>query len=752
MKTKKLLSLTAASAVAFGALFSPGCAMGREITVTLNGEELIFPQSPKVVDGTTLVPMRTIFEALGMDVSWNGGDGSVTAVKNGKSAFVTVGSSTARINGQTVELAQAPVTENGTTLVPLRVISEAMGVDVVWDQENYTVILTDEDSPADDAWKATTGAIDLTAMTVSGPGLSVEDGTVLITGGGDFTVTGENGDAMIKVDTDSRVKLRLNGVKLVNNDGPAIFFENCDKGFITVSKNTENYLADGAEYTVDAKGTVFSNDDLEIQGGGKLTVVSNSNHAIVSDDKLTIEEGKLDLTAAGDGLHANDGIEIAGGVINITATGDGIQSEDYVDITGGEINVTTNGEVAESAGGWGDFGGRGGMGGRWGRNPGEQVQQPADGQFQPADGQQPPERPADGQFQPADGQQPPERPTDGQFQPTDGQQPPERPWGQGGFDGGTNAEGSGETDEDSLASTKGIKAETNLLIRGGSVTVNSADHCLHSADIIYINGGLLNLTSQKGKGITAHQGLSIDGGTVNVLKSTEGIESKGNFAVNGGTVHVTASDDGLNAGGTGGRDAGAAGGHALYINGGSVFVDAAGDGLDANGTLYMLGGTAIVNGPTNSGNGALDSGGSVIARGGTLIASGSSGMAEYPRGSECTQNTLVYGASQAIDPGELIRIEDAEGNEVLTYRASKTYQNIVFSSPLLEQGKEYRIYRGGGYVGGSDTDGWLQGGEYSGGTLSETVTLNGITTVVGSNAGGFGGWQGGGGHGGRAGW
>ena len=308
----------------------------------------------------------------------------------------------------------------------------------------------------------------------------------------------------------------------------------------------------------------------------------------------------------------------------------------------------------------------------------------------------------------------------------------------GQWDGQPSEDGT----EDETSSTKGIKAGSNLIIRGGEITVDSADHALHSAGLIYINDGLLNLTSQHGKGITAHVGLSIDGGTINVLKSTEGIESKDRFCINGGTIHVTASDDGLNAGGTNGRDVGT-NGHALYLNNGYIYVDAAGDGLDANGVLYILGGTIIVNGPTNNGNGALDSGGSVVAEGGTLIASGSSGMAEYPRGNDSTQHSVVYNLSQTQAADDLLRIEDADGNEILTYYASKPYQNIVFSSPLLEEGKEYRILLGGSYEGGTDNDGFLQGGSYSGGTLAETFTVQGAATMVGAPQRGMGGPGGG---------
>ena len=64
----------------------------------------------------------------------------------------------------------------------------------------------------------------------------------------------------------------------------------------------------------------------------------------------------------------------------------------------------------------------------------------------------------------------------------------------------------------------------------------------------------------------------------------------------------------------------------LTINGGYIYVDTAGDGLDSNGSIYINGGTTIVNGPTNDGNGALDYDSECVIKGGTLISAGSSGM------------------------------------------------------------------------------------------------------------------------------
>ena len=42
-----------------------------EIQVILNGERLEFDVPPQIINDRTMVPMRAIFEALGMEVEWN---------------------------------------------------------------------------------------------------------------------------------------------------------------------------------------------------------------------------------------------------------------------------------------------------------------------------------------------------------------------------------------------------------------------------------------------------------------------------------------------------------------------------------------------------------------------------------------------------------------------------------------------------------------------------------------------------------
>jgi hypothetical protein len=52
-----------------------------EINVLVNSEWLCFEQPPAVINGSTLVPKRSIFEKLGVDVKWHQETSSITATK-----------------------------------------------------------------------------------------------------------------------------------------------------------------------------------------------------------------------------------------------------------------------------------------------------------------------------------------------------------------------------------------------------------------------------------------------------------------------------------------------------------------------------------------------------------------------------------------------------------------------------------------------------------------------------------------------
>jgi hypothetical protein len=101
-------------------------------SVMLNGQPLATSVPPIVDNGHTLVPMRDIFQALGATVVWNPNDRSIAAQRQSTHVWLQIGNRTAKVNNRQVWLPQAPIVTNGSTLVPLRFVSEALGAQVSW--------------------------------------------------------------------------------------------------------------------------------------------------------------------------------------------------------------------------------------------------------------------------------------------------------------------------------------------------------------------------------------------------------------------------------------------------------------------------------------------------------------------------------------------------------------------------------------------------------------------------------------------
>lgn len=121
-------------------------AQAQDITVTIDGEQLQTDQAPIIQNGRTLVPLRSIFEALGAEVTWYQASGSIYCYRNDASLSLTVNDHYAYINGSQVYIDQPPIIVNNRTLVPVRVVSEALGATVVWGNTDRTVTISSNDS------------------------------------------------------------------------------------------------------------------------------------------------------------------------------------------------------------------------------------------------------------------------------------------------------------------------------------------------------------------------------------------------------------------------------------------------------------------------------------------------------------------------------------------------------------------------------------------------------------------------------
>ncbi len=236
---------------------------------------------------------------------------------------------------------------------------------------------------------------------------------------------------------------------------------------------------------------------------------------------------------------------------------------------------------------------------------------------------------------------------------------------------------SGTGNNADYANPKAVKAEGNLTLNSGTITIN----CTQTSD-----GG-------------------------------EGLESKNILTINGGITEISTWDDAINAA------------NAIIINGGTTYCYAKNnDGIDSNGTLTINGGTTIANGARTPEEGFDCDNNTFKITGGIIVGTG--GATSNPT-SVSTQKSVKV----TTTAGNHVYIKNASNQTILMYKVPAFYGTgssnsvtLLFTDPNFVNGT-YTIYRGGTISGGTDSHGYITGGTYSGGTSSTFTVSSYLTTV-----------------------
>ncbi|MDE6021646.1 MAG: carbohydrate-binding domain-containing protein [Ruminococcus sp.] len=538
--------------------------------------------------------------------------------------------------------------------------------------------------------------------------VAISGSNITITAGGVYYLSGDLTDGQLNIIGSEKVKLYLDGVSIKNSNGSAIVCTNEKRTIITLAKGSENMLTDGSSYSIsedDSAAAIYAKDKLTINGSGILTVNSNASDGIVSKDDLKITGGTININAVNNGVKGTDSVSICGGLLNITsgndaikstksdniekgwiaidggeiniiAGGDGIQSENTLEITAGKLNITTNGEIDTSSSNENEFGGMfGGHGGHGGFDHFDDH-----GDFGGRN-----EFGFNNHI--------------GDMYDTGENMTTAAITTESTTDNNTN-------EETSSLSSKGIKSGNAMTVTGGTIQINSTDHCVHSSGDMNISGASINLLSSMAKGISSHGELTISGDEtlVTIEKCTEGIESKSVMNINGGNIRILdASDDGLNTGGTVGSD------HTMNINGGTIYVNSSSDGIDSNGDVNFNGGLLIVSGPVSGADGSIDGDGTMSINGGTILGLSSRGMMEYPAG--CMITTSVNASA-----GDMISVLDSSGNLIITIKTNKVVSDVIYADNTGDTMASYKLVVGGTFDGALCEDGWSVDGKIENGS------------------------------------
>jgi len=209
---------------------------------------------------------------------------------------------------------------------------------------------TNEDLTWDSSGEKT---IDLANPTAT-DGVSVENGTITITSGGTYRLTGEySGQVKIEAAKTDTVRLVLDNAKITNSTGAAINVVSAGEAIIYTASGTANTVADEANYTAtgddDPDAAIYSTANLTLTGEGSLSVKGAYEEGIHTTGGLVIASGTLEVNAANTGIKGKDYVDITGGIVNVTAAQDGIKSTNTDDESMGFTRLSA-GSVTVSAG------------------------------------------------------------------------------------------------------------------------------------------------------------------------------------------------------------------------------------------------------------------------------------------------------------------------------------------------------------------------------------------------------------------
>ena len=106
-----------------------------------DGSYAVNDVAPIISGDRTFLPIRLVAEALGATVTWNEAAQSVTIADGDTTIVIYIGQPFATVNGEPVQLDAPAFITNGRTYLPVRFVAETLGAAVTWDAAAKTVTI-----------------------------------------------------------------------------------------------------------------------------------------------------------------------------------------------------------------------------------------------------------------------------------------------------------------------------------------------------------------------------------------------------------------------------------------------------------------------------------------------------------------------------------------------------------------------------------------------------------------------------------
>ena len=144
-KIKKILMLLVLCCSLLSFMAVAHAEINTDTLIYYNGEHIYFSSWPVSENGSTIVPVRDLSEAMGFDISWNGDKKRVDAFDDSVKVKMYIDNNVLTVekeeNQSSVHSAVPPRLINSVAYVPLRAVAEAFGGTVTWDSENNCIYI-----------------------------------------------------------------------------------------------------------------------------------------------------------------------------------------------------------------------------------------------------------------------------------------------------------------------------------------------------------------------------------------------------------------------------------------------------------------------------------------------------------------------------------------------------------------------------------------------------------------------------------
>jgi len=388
-------------------------------------------------------------------------------------------------------------------------------------------------------------------VSISGNAVTVDNTTT--TEKVKYVLTGSTTNGYLKLYSNNKQALVLDGVSISNPGGAAINNQSKKRCFVVV--NGTNSLADGSSYNTpeeeDEKAAFFSEGQLIFSGEGTLTITAKGKSGLTSDDYIHFlgTQTVNVSSSAGHGIRGKDYIMVTDGTISSevsAAMKKGMSSDSLVVFNGGSTTIKVTGGTAYDSDD-AEYKSSAGI-------KADQLFVMNDGTLTITNSGQ------GGKGISCDGT--------AYFQggkvsvTVTGSN-----YGSSSSGGGRPGWGSGNTSSDNSKSAKGIKVDGDIYISGGDIYAYAKNHeAIESKAQIQITGGTVYAQSSD-DAINSAGNMAITGGHVCAYSTgNDGIDTNGNCYIEGGVVYAIGSGSPEVA-----VDANTEGGYKLYVNGGILF-------------------------------------------------------------------------------------------------------------------------------------------------------------------------------------